>query len=734
MLKSTGSIIVVIVLIIIATITTVTTLLTVHLSRKPTRSESQSASPSTSSSVVPSNDPSASTMMPTFELSVEAVFSITLAGTCTSTDEIVDALLSIIKSAVPSTLDDSGASFVIAKTESSCDSFERRQLMNTVAIGTITYIIVAQTKLGGDDLIEAVKGDLLGKDLSSGVFVDSIGLIIPSDAPSVQPSLSINPSTAPSDLPSVSLSPSAAPSDLPSVSLSPSAAPSELPSISLSPSAAPSELPSVSLSPSAAPSDVPSVSLGPSAAPSDLPTTYPSLFPSESHIPSTSLTPSQSPSMYPSESQSPSTSPSESKSPSYSPTTQPSIFPSLHIDTWKILGGDIFGESANDRFAQSVCLSKNGTVLAVGGMFNGGNGDYSGHVRVFKWSGKEWIQRGDDFYGEKAGNHLGFSVALSDDGSVVIMGARVNDDNGLNAGHVRVYEWSKDGSSAAEAWAQKGNTIKGEAAGEQSGYSVTMNEDGSVVGIGGLNQSGFLGHVRVFEFKNESWVQRGQGIYGEIRNDWSGHSISLDSSGSTISIGAPRNGGKYGNDYAGHVRVYDWNEYMWVQRGEDIHGESNSGDYSGWSVSLNGAGTVVAIGAPSASHRKGQARVYEWRGDEEDAGWIQRGASIIGEESIVSDNLGGSISVDRSGDIVAIGASRGGDNDRGIVYVYEWDGLTSTWNLKGEMQGELGRALFGSSVSISADASTIAVGAPDHGEPFDYIAAGPGVARVYKWY
>ena len=207
MLKSTGSIIVVIVLIIIATITTVTTLLTVHLSRKPTRSESQSASPSTSSSVVPSNDPSASTMMPTFELSVEAVFSITLAGTCTSTDEIVDALLSIIKSAVPSTLDDSGASFVIAKTESSCDSFERRQLMNTVAIGTITYIIVAQTKLGGDDLIEAVKGDLLGKDLSSGVFVDSIGLIIPSDAPSVQPSLSINPSTAPSDLPSVSSKP-----------------------------------------------------------------------------------------------------------------------------------------------------------------------------------------------------------------------------------------------------------------------------------------------------------------------------------------------------------------------------------------------------------------------------------------------------------------------------------------------------------------------------------------------
>ena len=146
-------------------------------------------------------------MMPTFEFPLESVLSITLAGTCISTAEIVEELLSIIENAVPSSLHDSAASIVIANTESSCDSFERRQLMNTVAIGTITYIIVAQIKLGADDLMEAIKDDLLGKDLSSGVFVNSIGLIIPSDAPSLQPSISMNPSTAPSDLPSVSSKP-----------------------------------------------------------------------------------------------------------------------------------------------------------------------------------------------------------------------------------------------------------------------------------------------------------------------------------------------------------------------------------------------------------------------------------------------------------------------------------------------------------------------------------------------
>ena len=561
MLKSTGSIIVVIVLIIIATITTVTTLLTVHPSRKPTRSESQSASPSTASSVVPSNEPSASTMMPTFKFSVEAVFSITLAGTCISTDEIVEELLYIIENAVPSSLHDSGASFVIAKTESSCDSWERRQLMNTVAIGTIRHIIVAQIKLGGDDLIEAIKDDLLGKDLSSGVFVDSIGLIIPSDAPSLQPSLSINPSTAPSDLPSVSLSPSAAPSELPSVSLSPSPAPSDVPSISVSPTISPSISPA-----------------------------------SESQSPSTSLTPSQS------------------------PTTKPSIFPSLHINTWTKLGGDVFGKSAYGKFGTGICLSKDGTVLSVGGPAQNGNGnDRSGHVRVYKLSGGQWIQRGDDFYGDAAHDYLGKSVALSADGSVVSMGAQFSQsENGFNSGHVRVYEWSKDGSSE-EAWAQqKGRTINGEGAGDLSGYSVTMNEYGNIIGIGAYANDRYSGHVRVFEFKNGSWDQKGQDINGRDQSGWS---ISLDSSGSTIAIGAP---GSDRNAYSsGHVRVYDWRDgsTSWVKRGEDINGGS-PGDRSGSSVSVNDAGTVVAIGLRNALISTGMATVYEWRDKE---GWIQRG-------------------------------------------------------------------------------------------------------------
>jgi len=726
MRKSTStSIIVVIVLVILTTIATLLIVDPANLYTK--RSESQSANLSTDPSIVPSNEPSAS-MVPTIEFLVESVFAITVSGTCISTAEIVEALLSIIENAVPSPLYDSGASFVITKTESSCDSLGRRQLMvHTVAVDTITYIIVAQIKLGGDDLIEAIEDVLLGKNPSSGVTVNSIGLIKPSDAPSLQPSLSMNPSAAPSDLPSVS--------DVPSISASPTTYPSLFPSESHSPSTSltPSRSPTTypSLFPTRSASQSPSTSLKPSRSP----TTYPSLFPtrSASQSPSNSLTPSQSlttypslfptrsasqsPSESPSTSQSPSTYPSESQSPSTSlePTTQPSLFPS-HIDTWKQLGDDIIGEA----IGSSLSLSKDGSVLAVGGKtVDKRDNVILGRVRVFKLSGEEWIQRGDDFDGVAV--DLGVSVALSADGSVVSMGAP--GDGLFFTGRVRIYKWE------GGAWTQKGIPINGEAYFDNSGYSMTLNHDGNVIGIGASGNDGNgnrSGHVRVFEFVDGSWDQRGQDIDGENAEDTSGQSISLDSSGSTVAIGARWNGG---NGYhSGHVRVYAWDlaSSRWVQKGADIDGKSPN-EWSGQAVSLNDAGTVVAIGTSprytNTNTKRGKAMVYEWSNEE--GGWIQRGDTFVGAKEYAY--LGSGISLNGSGDTVAIGARGVGDNAQGSVYVFEWDRLTLKWNLKVEIRGGEERERFGSRVSISADALTLAVGAHDYGD------GEGGVSRIYKW-
>jgi hypothetical protein len=53
-----------------------------------------------------------------------------------------------------------------------------------------------------------------------------------------------------------------------------------------------------------------------------------------------------------------------------------------------------------------------------------------------------WVQMGVDIDGEAASDQSGWSVSLSSDGKTVAIGAVGNDDNGSNSGHVRVFQWN----------------------------------------------------------------------------------------------------------------------------------------------------------------------------------------------------------------------------------------------------------------------------------------------------
>ena len=201
-------------------------------------------------------------------------------------------------------------------------------------------------------------------------------------------------------------------------------------------------------------------------------------------------------------------------------------------------------------------------------------------------------QLGSDINGEAASDQSGYSVSMSSDGTIVAIGATYNDGNGSNSGHVRVYEYS--GSS----WSQLGADINGEAASDISGYSVSLSSDGTIVAIGANCNDGngsSSGHVRVYQYSSGSWTQLGGDIDGEAAYDYSGNSVSLSSDGTIVAIGATGNDGNGSN--SGHVRVYEYSGSSWSQLGADIDGEA-SGDYSGRSVSLSSDGTIVAIGAP----------------------------------------------------------------------------------------------------------------------------------------
>jgi hypothetical protein len=272
--------------------------------------------------------------------------------------------------------------------------------------------------------------------------------------------------------------------------------------------------------------------------------------------------------------------------------------------SWSQLGSDIDGDAVGDNMGISVSIDSDGSHIAVGAIYKDGNGSDAGHVRIFEYDGSAWSQVGSDIHGETAGDQSGVSVSIDSDGSHVAIGSTQNDDGGGNSGHVRVFEYS--GSS----WSQIGSDIDGEAAGDYSGGSISIDSDGSHVAIGAENKNSNTGQVRVFEYTGGSWSQLGSDIDGVAAGDYFGTSVSIDSDGINLIVGGKGNDDGSGN--AGHVRLYSYSGSSWVQIGDDIYGESAS-DYSGSSVSIDSDGSHVALSAPynsGSASSAGHVRVF----------------------------------------------------------------------------------------------------------------------------
>ena len=476
---------------------------------------------------------------------------------------------------------------------------------------------------------------------------------------------------------------------------------------------------------------------------------------------------------------------------------------------WSQRGQDIDGEAAGDLSGNSVSLSSDGSLVAIGAPGNDGAGDGAGHVRVYSWSeaGSNWIQRGQDINGEVAtcvegatysdtdgdgitdtcGDESGWVSQLSADGSTLAIGAWKNDGTGESSGHTRLYGWD----TASQLWVQRAADIDGEAAGDHSGYQTSISSDGSIVAIGAWGNAGSGtgggGHVRVYRLSPpldafpldatetldtdldgignnadtdddgdlvsdssdgyplislngladvdgdgmpdvcdiscilrgmdededkdgdgvlDLWsaAQLGEDIDGEAAGDLSGNSIRMSADGKTIVIGARLNDGN-GVD-AGHLRVFDLSDGVWVQRGEDIDGISE-GDNSG-SLSIADDGNVIAVGANMHNSGGGLLRIYEWK----DSAWVQRGIDIFDKED---EEPRGSfsliLSLSPDGSTVAVSnylATENGLTYVGRVDVYRWDGLR--WISQDSIFGDEVLDLAGIRLALSNDGQSIAIG------------------------
>ena len=117
------------------------------------------------------------------------------------------------------------------------------------------------------------------------------------------------------------------------------------------------------------------------------------------------------------------------------------------------------------------------------------------------------------------------------------MGAPYNDDNGEGSGHVKVFEYN------GNDWIQKGSTIIGDEAMIFSGYSVALSSNGLIVAIGATYKNvvgdNNRGYVVIYEFTNGNWQQKGGNFAsGEAAGDQFGWSVSLSSDGNRVAAGS----------------------------------------------------------------------------------------------------------------------------------------------------------------------------------------------------
>jgi hypothetical protein len=355
------------------------------------------------------------------------------------------------------------------------------------------------------------------------------------------------------------------------------------------------------------------------------------------------------------------------------------------------------------RFGQSVAVSADGTTLAVGTIFEpsnatGINGDQSndtaqmaGAVYVFARSGDTWSQQAY----VKASNTGGFDqfgavVSLSKDGNTLAVGAPLEDsassdqanNAATDAGAVYVFTrsentWSqqayvkasnpgdKNQFGTAIALSSDDNTLAMRTFGETSASNVINGDQTD-------NTASRAGAIYVYARSGSSWNQQ---AYLKASNaeafDELGVSVALSENGDTLAAGALGEASGTGSasdnslPNAGAVYVFVRSGITWTQQAYLKASNIDSGDLYAWAVALSSDGNTLAVSAPGEasaatgingnqadnSTPSGAVYVYTRTANI----WTQQ-AYVKASNTGSGDDFGTSITLSGDGDTLAVGA------------------------------------------------------------------------------
>ena len=223
--------------------------------------------------------------------------------------------------------------------------------------------------------------------------------------------------------------------------------------------------------------------------------------------------------------------------------------------SWSQLGQELTGNQIFHYFGYSVAISSDGNRIAVGAIDYVGPGANRGYARVYEWNGSTWSQMGPNFLGDDTGDWTGYDVDLNETGDRFILGSIRNDEGHGSGGQVKVFEWIDD------EWIQMGDDIFGNQGGERLGWRVSMSNDGNKLGI--ASKSSYVGtnsgRAQYFEWQNNEWTKVGSQLTGVMEYDWQTE-MELSGNGEFMIVGGWLNDDN-GTD-AGRAFVVDTKEIV----------------------------------------------------------------------------------------------------------------------------------------------------------------------------
>ena len=292
-----------------------------------------------------------------------------------------------------------------------------------------------------------------------------------------------------------------------------------------------------------------------------------------------------------------------------------------------------------------------------------------------------------------ANDWFGYSTAVSADGHTIVVGANFDDDAGGNSGSAYVFD--RDGNLVTKL------TAFDAAVGDQFGYSTSVSADGSTIVVGSLlDDDGGSSSGSAYVFDRDGTPVTKLTAPDASGGDQFGQSTSVSADGNTIVVGARGNDDAGGN--SGSAYVFD-RDGTFVAKLTAF--DAAVGDQFGSSVSVSADGNTIVIGAnfdDDAGTSSGSAYVFD-----RDGTYVTKLHAVDGAPF---DFFGQVTSVSADGSTIVVGAFRDDDNasDSGSAYVFNRDGtlVTKLTAIDGAASD-----FFGWSTSVSADGSTIVVGA-----------------------